>query len=93
MAALDTDSETLLARHTAVSLAVQALVERLLLASVLTPRDLVQLREFGLQWADHLKQYGSTGIQIDGDRLDAEIREWWDPMGVPARMERLADDS
>lgn len=91
MVALETDLETLLARQIAVSLAVQALIESLLLAGVLTPPDLVQLREFGLQWVDHLKQYGSNRTQIDGSRLDAEIREWWDPMGVPARMERLAN--
>ncbi len=93
MASLGTDPETLLARNTAVSLAVQALIERLLLAGVLTPPDLVQLREFGLQWADQLKEYGSTEAQVSSGRLDAEIREWWDPMGVPASMERLADDT
>ena len=93
MTSFGTDLELLLARHTVVSLAVQALIERLLLAGVLTPPDLVQLREFGLHWADHLKQYGSTVIQVEVDLLETEIREWWDPMGVPARMQRPADDS
>ena len=82
------DLETLLTKHLVVSLAVQALIESLLLAGVLTPPALVQLREYGLQWVDHLKQHGSIRSQIDSDRVDAEIREWWDPMGVPERMER-----
>lgn len=38
MASPGTDPETLLARHTVVSLAVQALIERLLLAGVLQRR-------------------------------------------------------
>ncbi len=61
MASPGTNSETLLARHTVVSLAVQALIERLLLSGVLAPPDLVQLRDFGLQLTDQLKQHGSSG--------------------------------
>ena len=76
MASPCTDPEMLLARHAAVSLALQALIERLLLAGVLAPPDLVQLREFGLQLADQLKQHGSSSAQVGGDRLDAEIRAW-----------------
>ncbi len=91
MASHGTDRETLLARHTVVSLALQALIERLLLAGALTPPDLVQLREFGLELADQLKQHGSSGAQVGGDRLDAEIRAWWDPVGVPVTMERPAE--
>ena len=92
MASPGIDPETLLARHTVVSLAVQALIERLLLSGVLTPPDLVQLREFGLQFADQLQQRGPTGVKIGDDRLEAEIRAWWDPMGVPASMGRPAND-
>ncbi len=92
MASPGTNSETLLARHTVVSLAVQALIERLLLSGVLAPPDLVQLREFGLQLADQLKQHGSSGAQVGGDRLDAEIRAWWDPVGVPASLGRPANE-
>ena len=88
MASPGNDPEMLLARHTAVSLAVQALIERLVLSGTLTPPDLVQLREFGLQLADQLKQHGSSGAQVGGIRLDAEIRAWWDPIGVPANTGR-----
>lgn len=91
MASPGTDLEALLARHTAVSLAVQALIEHLLASGVLTPPDLLQLREFGLQVADDLQAYGATGAQVGGARLDAEIRAWWHPMGVPASMGRLDD--
>ena len=92
MASPGTDLETLLARHTAVSLAVQALIERLARGSILGLSDLVELREFGLRLADQLKQHGSTGAQVGGDRLDKEIRAWWDPMGVPASMLRPTND-
>ena len=91
MASPGTDLEALLARQGAVSLAVQALVEHLLASGVLTPPDLLQLREFGLQVADDLQAYGATGAQVGGARLDAEIRAWWHPMGVPASMGRLDD--
>ena len=92
MASPGIDPEMLLARHTAVSLAVQALIERLVLSGILTPSDLVQLREFGLQLADQLKQHGSSGAQVGGNRLDAEIRAWWEPIGVPANMGRPTID-
>ena len=91
MASPGTDLETLLVRHTVVSLAVQGLVERLTLAGILTPTDLVELREFALRLADQLKQHGSTGAQVGGDRSDAEIRAWWDPMGVPASTGRRSN--
>ncbi len=46
------DPEVMLARQTAISLALQALIERLLPKGQLSPADLVQMREFGLRLAE-----------------------------------------
>ena len=93
MEASNVGLEALLTKHTVVSLAVQALIEQLVLTGVVTPPDLVSLRESGLRWADLLKEYSSSGSHVSGDRLDAEIREWWDTLGVPVRMDRLENDT
>jgi hypothetical protein len=80
--------ESLLARQTAVSLAVQALIERLLVTGKLDPADLISMREFGLQLADGLRMDGNSAVQIAGERVEEEVRAFWDPLGVPARMGR-----
>ncbi len=60
-----TDPETILARTTVVSLAVQALLERLLLAGTLTADDLVAMRKFGLDLTEDLREHGATGARGD----------------------------
>ena len=83
MASPGTDLEAMLARTTAVSLALQALVERLLLAEVLKPDDLLEMRRFGLELADDMRAHGSTGAQVGAARLELEIVAWWDATGAP----------
>ena len=82
------DLEQLLVRQTVISLALQALIERLVTSGQLKPVDLTVMREFGLQLAEDLRAHGGSGAQIGGDRVEAEIRAWWEPLGVPANMER-----
>ena len=78
-----TDPETMLARTTVVSLALQALVERLLMSGVLTPTDLEQMRLFGLELCADMNAHGSSGAQVGATRLEFEIRAWWTAVGAP----------
>jgi hypothetical protein len=80
--------EHMLARQTAISLAVQALIERLLVTGRLDPTDLVAMREFGLQLADGLRADGNSALQVAGARVESEVRAFWDALGVPAAMDR-----
>ena len=78
MASPGTDPETMLARTTVVSVALQALMERLLRKGVLTAQDLLVMRRFGLDLAGDLRAHGATGAQVGADRLEREIMAWWD---------------
>jgi hypothetical protein len=89
MASPGADLERLLARQTVISLALQALIEHLLVSGRIEPRDLVTMREFGLQITDDLKAHGGTGAQVGGHRVETEIWAWWDALGVPAGMGRV----
>ena len=82
------DPESMLARQTAISLAVQALIERLLVTGRLNPTDLVTMREFGLQLADGMRAESNSAMQVAGERVEAEVRAFWDVLGVPASMDR-----
>ena len=73
----------MLARTTVVSLALQALIERLLLARVLNARDLSGMRQFGLDLAADMRANGATGAQVGADRLEREIIAWWKLLGAP----------
>ena len=79
MATPGTDPETMLARTTVVSLALQALV----LAGVLTGRDLIGMRKFGLELAEDLRAHGASGGQVGAERLEHEIMAWWNVIGTP----------
>ncbi len=46
----------------------------------------MSLREFELQLANSLRGDGNSAVQIAGERVDAEMRAFWDVLGVPARM-------
>ena len=83
MASPGTDPETMLARSTVVSLALQALIERLLLAGVLDTRDLSGMRQLGLDLAADMRAHGATGAQVGAARLEREIMAWWDIVGTP----------
>lgn len=83
MATPGADPETMLARTTVVSLALQALVERLVLAGVLTGRDLVGMRRLGLELAEDLRAHGASGAQVGAERLEQEIVAWWKIVGAP----------
>lgn len=78
-----TDPETMLTRTTVVSLALQALIERLLLQGTLTTEDLTAMRDMGLQLAADLKAQSGTIPQIGGARLEREVRTWWNVIGTP----------
>lgn len=83
MASPGTDPETMLARTTAVSLALQALVERLLRAGVLDAGDLSGMRQLGLDLAADMRAHGATGAQVGADRLEREVMAWWKLLGAP----------
>ncbi len=78
----------MLARQAAISLPLQALIERLLVTGKIAPTDLVMMREVGLQLADGLRADGNSAVQIAGDRVEAEVRAFWDVLGVRAEMDR-----
>lgn len=77
------DPETMLTRTTVVSLALQALIERLLLQGTLNTGDLTAMRDMGLQLAADLQAQAGTVPQIGGARLEREVRTWWDVVGTP----------
>ena len=83
MASPGADLETMLARTTAVSLALQSLIERLLLAGVLDVRDLSGMQQLGLDLAADMRAHGATGAQIGADRLEREVTAWWKLLGAP----------
>lgn len=85
MKSAGTEPELLLTRTTVVSLALQALIDRLLLSGTLDQRDLAAMRDMGLQLAADLKAQTGTMSQIGGARLEREITEWWDVIGTPER--------
>ncbi len=73
----------LLARTTVVSLALQALLERLLLQGTLDGRDLIAMRQMGLELAADLRKQTGTMLQVGGARLERELIAWWDVVGTP----------
>ena len=89
MRSAGSDPEALLTRLSAVSLAVQALIERLIQSGKLEPSDLVQMREFGLELADQMQAVGNSHVQVSGARVEDEVRAFWEPLGVPATMGRV----
>jgi len=84
MPAKITDPDELFARLATVSLAVHALLDRLLIAGALTPTDLVAMRNIGLQLAADLQGEDGVAVQISGARVEAEVRRFWAAMGVPS---------
>ena len=83
MASPGADPETMLACTTTVSLALQALIERLLLAGVLDAHDLSGMRQLGLDLTADMRAHGATGAQIGADRLEREVTAWWKLLGTP----------
>lgn len=83
MASPGADPELMLARTTVVSLALQALIERLLLAGVLEVRDLTGMRQLGLDLVADMRAHGATGAQVGADRLEREVTAWWKLFGAP----------
>ncbi len=77
--------ETMLVRTTVVSLALQALVGRLVSSGALNKIDLAVMREIGLELAAAFQAHGSTGVQIASARLEREMAAWWD---VADRMDK-----
>ena len=78
MASPGAEAEAMLVRTTVVSLALQALVGRLVANGTLGKADLLAMRETGLQLAADLRQHGGTGAQIAGDTMEREVAGWWD---------------
>ena len=73
----------MLARMTAVSLALRALTERLPLAGVLDAPDLSGMRQLGLDLAADMRAHGATGAQIGADHPEREVAAWWKMLGAP----------
>lgn len=78
-----TDPELMLARTIVVSMALQALIERLLLAGVLDARDLTGMRQLGLDLVADMRAHGAADAQIGVDRIEREITVWWKMLGTP----------
>lgn len=74
--------EAMLVRTTVVSLALQALVGRLVANGMLDKADLAAMRDIGLQLAADLQAHGGSGAQIGGARLQGEMAAWWDVADV-----------
>ena len=66
----------MLARTTVVSVALQALIERSLLARLLNTRDLSGMRQLGLDLAADMRAHRATSAQASADRLEREINAW-----------------
>jgi len=66
----------MLIRTTVISVAVQALIARLLMSGALSQGDIVVMRETGLQLAADLAELG--GKQLSGERMTSEVEAWWD---------------
>jgi hypothetical protein len=82
MPSAGTDPETLLIRTTVVSVALQALIGRLVGDGILDAGDLVAMREIGLQLAADLMDQGGSGAQVAGERMEREVDAWWDVAGT-----------
>lgn len=76
--AIDGMTEGMLVRTTVVSVALQALVKRLVLNGTLSQADLLAMREMGLQVVADLRLLGGAGAQIAGDWMEREVAAWWD---------------
>jgi len=72
------DHEAMLVRTTVVSLALQALVGRLVANGTLDKADLAAMRDIGSQLAADLQAHGCSGAQIGGARLEGGMAAWWD---------------
>ena len=83
MASPGTDPEHMLARTIVVSMALQALIERLLLAGVLDTRDLTGMRQLGLNLVADMRAHGEVDAQVGVDRIEREIAAWWKMLGTP----------
>lgn len=70
--------EAMLVRTTVVSLALQALVGRLVSSGTLNKIDLAAMREIGLELAAAFQAHGNTGVQIACAQLEREMAAWWD---------------
>ena len=81
--------DELFVRTTVLSLALQALIDRLLLRGSLDAADLAAMRDIGLQLAADLQAQAGTFPQIGGARLEQAVAAWWDVIGA---SERHADD-
>ncbi len=78
MASPGAELEAMLVRTTVVSLALQALVGRLVANGTLGKADLAAMRDIGSQLAADLQAHGGSGAQIGGARLEGEMAAWWD---------------
>ncbi len=78
MATPGAELEAMLARTTVVSLALQALVGRLVANGTLDKADLAAMRDIGAQLVADLQAHGGSGAQIGGARLQSEMAAWWD---------------
>jgi len=78
MASPGAELEAMLVRTTVVSLALQALVGRLVANGTLGKADLAAMRDIGARLAADLQDHGGSGAQIGGARLEGEMAAWWD---------------
>ena len=68
-----TDAETLLIRTSVISVALQALIGRLIADGTLDKGDLVAMREVGMELAADLR---ASGV-VAGELMSREVEAWW----------------
>ena len=76
--------EQTLIRLTAVSLAVQGLIEVLARRGQIDLVDLRQMREFSLQLAADFQDQEDSEVQVDGHRIEDAVNAFWDTLDAPS---------
>ena len=73
----------MLARTIVLSMALQALIEKLLLSGMLDARDLSAMRQLGPDLVADMRTQGAMSAQVGVDRIEREVIAWWRLLGMP----------
>ena len=78
------DPEVTLLRLTAVSLAVQGLIEVLARRGQIDLVDLRHMRDFGLRLAADFHDQTDSEVQVSGHRIADAVNAFWDNLDAPS---------
>ena len=84
MASPEADPEKILLRLTAVSLAVQGLIEVLARRGQIDLVDLRHMRDFGLRLAADFHDQTDSEVQVSGHRIADAVNAFWDTLDAPS---------